>query len=324
MKAPTPEMEQRFSDWQRSLTLTDKRKQSPVDVTERQQALIDAVNAGASAFANHLQAELGLGDPGGIGAPELPRRLDPAEFRDPPLLLERGLYSAFGGQVTPAEASQPLFWTRCHFQWIASGQLGENLHGALLGTLTTGGQESTTEAATRNLLRRVGGLPHVRGKISVLNDCPISRAWWRGRVGMLAAERSEGSLDAEVAHQVLHSSNDAWSRLALHSVRRVTVINHSSIRAALVYHYREASRDTGGIPAAEFQDVIRLLARHGPALIFDALTWEELCELAARAIEEVRGESEPPDPGTSHSPPTPNPPATPTQQLTRFLRRLAN
>ena len=107
----------------------------------------------------------------------------------------------------------------------------------------------------------------------------------------LAAESGQGAFDEHAAHCVLHSSNDAWSRLVGHSVRRVTVINHNSVRAALIDHYREASRDSGGIPAAEFQDVIRLLARHGPALLFDALTWDELCDLTARAVAEIRDRS---------------------------------
>ena len=36
MMQPTPEMEQRFSDWQRGLTLTDKRNQSAAEISSRQ------------------------------------------------------------------------------------------------------------------------------------------------------------------------------------------------------------------------------------------------------------------------------------------------
>ncbi len=321
MNAPTPELQQRFSDWQRHLTSTSRDSQSPSEIAGRQQILISAVSAGIEAFTEYLRTELDLGEPGGIGPPPLPRRIDPSELRDPPLQLERELYSSFEGHTTPSEASQPLFWTRCHYQWIASGHFGDNLFGAFLGSLVNGAEEKTTEAATRNLLRRMGGLPHVRGKVSVLNDCPISRAWWRGRLAVLAAERSQGSFDVDTAHRVLHSSNDAWSRLVGHSVRRVTVINHSSVRAALIEQYRNASRDSGGIPAAEFQTVIRLLARHGPALIFDALSASELSELTAQAIADARSGNDDDLPSAPATPVQPTRPATLTLPLTRFLRR---
>ena len=137
MKAPTPQLQQRFSDWQRNLTLTNKASQTASEVEERQRALVAAVNAGPTEFTEYLRAELGLSAPGQMDVPLLPRQLDPSELRDPPLQLEREICASFSGRVTPSEASQPLFWTRCHYEWIASGLLGDNLSSALLGTLST-------------------------------------------------------------------------------------------------------------------------------------------------------------------------------------------
>ena len=284
----TTQDELRFSDWQRRLTLHDKRNQSAEDVAERQIELHDAVHSGPEAFASYLREQLGVPSGAEIGAPTLRRQIDPSEFRDPPLKLERQTYQAWRNSVTPQLASQPLFWTRNHIAWIEEGYLGEQLAPALLGVLQSGKPEKKSEDATRNLLRRLGGLPHVRGKVSVLNDCPIARIWWRGRLAETAASASSGALDEETAHRVLHASNNAWSRLVGYSVKRITAINHASVRAAIICQYRDASREVGGLDALEMQDAVRLLARHGPPLIFDLLDWSELLEMSAAAVAEAR------------------------------------
>ena len=323
MNQPTPELEQRFSDWQRGLTLTDKKSQSMAEVAARQSDLVDAVKAGSASFADYLGKALEL-EPGSLGAPPLPRKIDPSEFRDPPLQLESDLFAMWSSELHARAAAQPLLWTRWHLQWISEGQFGERLDQALLGTLANGSEEKTTEAATRNLLRRLGGLPHVRGKVSVLNDCPLSRAWWRGRLAMDAAEECEGAFDALTAHRVLHSSNDAWARLVGDSVRRITVVNHSGLRAALIYQYRTAGRDSEPVPAQELQTAVRLLARNGPALVFGALSWEELLDQAATALALARAA---PDGATPEAEEiadaaVPEPNAEPA--LKRLIRRLSN
>ncbi len=328
MKQPTPQMEQRFSDWQRGLTLTDKRKQSAAEVAQRQRQLIEAVKGGSQSFVEDLRSELELSDQANIEAPPLPRAIDPSELRDPPLQLERDLVTAWADKLNPRDASQPLLWTRCHLQWIADGQFGERLDEAFLGTLGSGIEEKTTEAAARNLLRRLGGLPHVRGKVSVLNDCPLSRAWWRGRIAALATEHCQGAFDVETAHRVLHSSNDAWLRLVGDSVRRITVVNHASVRAALINEYRTASRDSGGVPPKEMQTGVRLLARHGPAVIFDALDWSELCDITSEAIKQARAGAQDSGPDDDNelavqnveSKPPPSHPASLTERVMRSLR----
>ena len=288
MKPITPQDEQRFSDWQRGLTLWNKRDQSPAEVAERQRELRDAVHSGSAALAAYLRSELELAEGGAADAPTLPLPLDPSEFRDPPFQLERQIFETWRAVVKARFASQSLFWTRSHVLWIEQGYLGEQLAPALLGALQTGKPMSTDEAATRNLLRRLGGLPHVRGKVSVIQDCPLSRCWWRGQIAASAASASHGELDEETAHRVLHTSNDAWDRLAGDSVKRITAVNHPSVRAAIICQYRNASRETGGLDSHEMQDAVRLLARHGPPLVFDTVDWSELLEMSAAAVAEAR------------------------------------
>ena len=103
--------------------------------------------------------------------------------------LERTLSKSWDGQIRRRDASRPVFWTLAHIRWLEEGQLGDQIEETLL---RGGGRDSTEDQRTRNLLRRVGGLPHVRGKVSVLSDSPISRAWWRGSV---ASEIADAAAD---------------------------------------------------------------------------------------------------------------------------------
>ena len=321
MNQVTPEMEQRFSDWQRGLT-TDRRNQTISEVAERQQELIEAVKGGSSSFAGYLRNALGIGADVELSAPSLPRKIDPSEFRNPPLQLELDLFATWSGRVRPREASQPLLWTQWHLQWIGEGQFGERLDDALLGTLTSGADEQTTEASARNLLRRLGGLPHVRGKVSVLTDCPLSRAWWRGHSAASTAEFCDGAFDAATAHRVLHSSNGAWAKLVEDSVRRITVMNHSGLRAALVNEYRSASRDGAPVPTQEMQTAVRLLARRGPSIALGALSWTQLCQETAAAVAEAKMHQSEASSIASYAEDSASSASETLPQLSRFLRRV--
>ena len=288
MNPPSVELEQRFSDWQVGLVTMPRRVNT--HVAERQQALYEAVDSGPVVLARHLRTELGIPETEAIDAPTLPTMLSASEFRNPTFEYERKLAPDWAGRILPREAAQPLFWTRCHIDWLERGYLSNKTDEALTGKLTSGAREDSTENGARNLLRRLGGLPVVRGKRSVLMDCPLSRAWWRNRLAQHIAASSDGKFTADAAHRVLHASNDAWARLVGDAVDRITVMNSSRARGALLYQYRDASRDVGGIAPLELQRAARAMAREGVALTFDVLDWSELLDLAAAAVEQAKAE----------------------------------
>ena len=242
-----------------------------------------------------MRGRLGLGVRQKVDAPELPRPLTSSEYRDPPLALEHDLCGALQ-DLTPAIAAQPTFWTLCHIAWIEAECFEPPLDHFFLGSKVTGKMPAKTDTAVRNLFRRMGGLPHERGKLSVLVDCPISCAWWRRRVARFAAAESERVGDpftVEVAHRVLHAGSDAWARLVGDSVRRITVVNSSRLHAALITEYINAARDKHGLPAKEFQAVVRDLATFGTTLCFDTVPWAEMREIVARVVAAKRGGESP-------------------------------
>ncbi len=287
MKQLTVKTNQRFSDWQRKLT-SNGNAAHDAEVPQRQQALRAAVRDGPDALVAYLREQLGVPGAETIAAPLLPRNIEPGEFRNPPLELEVECCRAWKDKIEPRQAAQPLFWTLCHIRWIEAGRLGAQLEASLCGALESGNPPDKLEAATRNLLRRLGGLPHVRGKVSVLSDCPLARAWWRGMIARQASDTWPDRLDPETAHRVLHSNNDAWARLVGDSVRRITTINHSQVRAALINHYRDASRIDGGLVPQELQLAAQIIARQSEAVLFSAMASTELTALTAAAVEQAR------------------------------------
>ena len=300
MREPSHEHRERQSTWQTAAVQTGRKDDKNAAAHNEkaqplQDGLIAAVRNGPEALASHMRGKLGLAAREQIDAPELPRPLTPSEYRDPPLALERLLCGSLP-DLTPALAAQPAFWTLCHIAWMEADRFEPPLEPFFLGSKVTGKMPAKTAAAVRNLFRRMGGLPHVRGKLSVLVDCPISCAWWRRRVARRAADESERVGDpftVDDAHRVLHAGSDAWARLVGDSVRRVTVVNSSRLHAALIAEHSEAARDDGGLPAKEFQAVVRELATFGSTLCFDRVPWTEMREIVARAVAATRGGERP-------------------------------
>ena len=295
MKAPSHAQQERLSTWQMAAVQTGRKDDKQADAHNEkakplQDELIAAVKDGPQALAHHMRGKLGLGPKQQIDAPTLPRPLTASEYRDPPLTLERDLCDSLPG-LTPVVAAQPAFWTLCHIVWIEADCFEPPLEPFFLGAKVNGKMPKASDAAVRNLFRRMGGLPHVRGKLSVLADCPISCAWWRRRVAQLAAAESQRVGDpfsVEDAHRVLHAGSDAWARLVGDSVRRITVVNSSRLHAALIAEYHDAARDGGGLPAKELQAVVRELATFGTTLCFDTVSWAEMRDIVARAVAATR------------------------------------
>ena len=297
MKTPSHDTQRAFQRWQRSLVQKAPRKGEPPTavtleqhhaVAERQLALETAVADGPASLARYLRQQLSLNADDRIDAPSLLRPLTSAEYRHPPLDLEREQLHKWVDHINPRDASRPLFWTLCHIDWLERDCFAADVSSAFLGTLSNGTPEENRDDAMRNLLRRMGGLHYVRGKVSVRVDCPLSRAWWRGRIATIATSASHGDLTEEVAHSVLHSSNGGWAVLAEESVRRIPVINHPAALAALIWYFDSTSNNSrvrvGKLFTGErVRRTIHRVGRQGRILSFQHVPWDQM----KRIVEEA-------------------------------------
>ena len=279
-----------FGVWQRELVFEKKKYASRKDegevirrdVSARQRELLAAVSKGPVALGRYLRGKLGVGEKVAIGAPVFQRpKLTPGEYVNPPVPLETELGAAWADDVSPKEASRSVFWLLSHIEWIEQGRLGGAA--ALKEALLEGPGRGGTEGQVRNFLRRTGGLPLIRGKTSVFSDCTLARAWWRHRLAAEVAEVTQGEVPAATAHWALHSNRPAWERLAMLSLRRLTVINHARARAAIVGELARRLRIYGRINEQQVLAMAMAIARLGLRSSLHHVSMEALTKTATVA-----------------------------------------
>lgn len=281
--------ESSFGQWQRDIIFVakeysrrrDKGEPIRVKIRQRQKALEEAVRSGPGPLGRHLREGLGLDETTSIGAPVFPRwALTPGEYLNPPIPLEVELGEAWADSISPSWASRPVFWLLCHIEWIEQRRLGVD---DLTEILLSAPSRPDMDGRIRNLLRRTGGIPHVRGKISVFSDCTLARAWWRHRLSHEMARVTDGDISAATAHKVLHANRPAWERLIMLSLRRLTVINHPRARAAIVRELNQRLHMFGSIDQHQVKTMAVAVARLGLRHSLDHLRDDALAHAVARA-----------------------------------------
>lgn len=277
-----------FVDWQKRLVLA--RGESDEETAE-QATLARVIDAGADHLYDYLLENLLMSrsdTPDMYGVQLLHRQLSEGEANDPPKELELEIADAFA-DLHPAQAIRPTYWTVAHAQWLKLELLGDDWVRGLKG--------KNNDATARNVCRKLGGLHHIRGKVSVLSDCPISRAWWRVRIAKQAAEASEGRLNVENAYSALRR-NTSWAELIGGCVRNVAVINEPRALAAICTNIHNNFRIAP--PKNYARDIARGLARHSNVLSLHVTPFKELlriCEEAsidfyAQAVESDEAEQD--------------------------------
>ena len=270
-----------FTNWQRSLAARPRDlddEEARLAHARRQQTLVNALDEGATALASYLRGRLGLDLASPISAPPFPREsLTPREFREAPRELEAEFARAWDGHISPADASKPLFWALCHIEWLEQGRFGSDRMHAFF--TEGGGRGDTLDSRIRTFLRRMGGLPHVRGNVSVFTDCPLARAWWRVRIADEVAQDPDVSLSGDEAHDVLRAAGQVWNELAQMGLQRTTAINQPRARAALIVALAEA----GQANQAAVTRTAQALARAASNRSLAHIPWAELRAIAHTA-----------------------------------------
>ena len=293
----SPGLIQRHRQWQADSIFEQKRHKGVAkrdlralraQIAERQKDLAQHVDQGSTALANYMRAVLGSSSELPVAVPVLSRVMTLEEFRDPTFEIEQLLTESMAGQIPRSLARQPAFWYACMAEWIEAGVLPANLHDALLVGQRRKTQQALLDHQTRNFIRRTGGIDVVRNRISVISDCPVSRAWWRRTVASDIEAAAEGEIDVGTAHRVLHANNDEWENFAMDALKRITVTSHPRLRAAVVCQFSNARRDKemdAGRP--QLQAVARELGRLGVTVSMQHIPWSEMRELAASAAATV-------------------------------------
>ena len=265
-------------------------------IRARQRALIDAVAQGPAALSQYLLRMLRVIDTTALhgAVPPLPNPLTAAAMQRLPRYDEVKIAESLHN-VLPAEAATPVYWTACHAVWIEQGYFDD-----LVASFLEGPGTRDDEARTRNFLRRTGGLERVRGKVSVLVNCPIAMAWWRVRTAREIAEVSEDTgVDFSTAHELLHDPT-IWAELTGLSVKRLTSLNAPRARAAAMVALVERGTIGNEVKASlkktRCQGALRAVGRLSHSFSLNTTPWQTLLESALIGIDEADNSQLDPEP----------------------------
>ena len=182
------------------------------------------------------------------GSYELPLSPDPMtedEFKAPPEDTEIRLYESWS-ELTPRMACRSTFWANFTCRHIEDQKVnavylaanGGNLPGGAeridRALMETGNEQpQMIDRTVRTVLRRLGGLPEVRGNRSVYVDCPFARAWWREHLVEQIAQ-GDTSIAAQV-RKVIRIHQTYWEKLVDRIVSRNSTFGSVKVRNAFFH-----------------------------------------------------------------------------------------
>lgn len=275
----TKNFEEKVESWRQQVVVKDGKKEGGKELKQLQSELMTAARGGTTLLLKYLRGELGVKNRSDMleeerEIPLLVRLLTVDEARYVPVELEQEIVGGLA-TISAADAARPAFWTAAHIVWAEEDLLEEGWARKLVG--------KDADATARNVCRNLGGLPHVRGKISVLVDCPLARAWWRVRMAGLIADASDEPLDIESIHRMLHSST-VWATLAGELVRRVAVMNEPRALAAMFSLFSE-----GHVASLNSKNVLKMihrLASYSTVINFSVVPFADMMELCSAIGQE--------------------------------------
>ena len=205
-------------------------------------------------------------------------------------MLHRSL-AAPDGPATRLEAAQVLFWVVCSLRWLEDGLFADP-PGAMLTNVKfkplmtmapqtlDEDQRKTLDRASRDVLRGLGGIPHVRSShIHHLLDSPIARAWWRVEIAQQAESSAGGELTLGQCHEALLQKGcwRAWTNTAMTRAGRLSA---GPCAAAFVTVVRNRHQRDGKWPnEGEAGEIASSMARRSAAFYPGLLDHQALAAL---------------------------------------------
>ena len=197
-------------------------------------------------FLNHFDSFPKGTDDIEVSFPESDAKMTESEYSGPPLESEKRLYSRLK-DIPPRVAAAPAFWTSYQVEMVRRGIILPGFFAANSGVSQTGrarlesalkrNNSRELDACVRTVLRRLGGLPEVRGNVSLFVDCRVARSWWRGYIANSVAEDCD--YDCESIWKLLRLTTAPWDSMMLYGLKRLTIISDRAVRSAFIARLAE-------------------------------------------------------------------------------------
>lgn len=279
-------------EWRHSL-VERKRSGRSSDRELAQHNLLSAAAQSSSAFVQHIRASLGLGS-ADSEAPSLNGwRLDKEVLSPQPATATRLWEELCDGPWNRARAANETWWLRAFARWAEEGALPDPPGECLAGSIPTGALDdpeswnddtaAAADNAIRNMLRCVGGIPHVRGQGALnIMDSSLAAAWWQAEIAHTASSPTLGigpSFDAALR---VVSRRSVWRRgtsggwvLPQQLFRRTPRLAHPNCMAGVVLVLLELENASDNKVTA----ILERLASRSLLVDFDFLTPQEIVEV---------------------------------------------
>ena len=220
-----------------------------------------------------------------------------SEFKDPPSDTEQTMYKSWSA-IVPATACRSTFWAHVTLEHVKKGRIdsvylaanGGNLPGgaeridfALQDDTAKGPQQ--IDACVRTVLRRLGGLPEVRGNRSIYVDCPFARAWWRERLVEQATHTDPERADQ--VRKIIRINQTYWEKLIDRIVTRNSTFGSTNIRNAFIKalaHFVQFNPDSALSKTKGLQRLCRRVTAYQGSRELSILTDDELDALMEAVV----------------------------------------
>lgn len=252
-------------------------------------------------FVEFMDEEVGTPKPGKQVA-TFNQPLTEQSFKEMTADQEEAAFAAWRS-VPPRVTCRAAFWAEVTIQHIKAGVIQEAFWLAANGGRTESGEERIdralqTEGAdraklmdecVRTTLRRMSGLPTVRGNRSVFVNPSFGRAWWRERLVNRIAAR-DGSESKRALSNVVRYNQEYWERLVSMIVSRGSVLGSVDVQDAFVNalaKHLQAQRKSPLRQANSLPPVLRRFSNIAASRELGALEFAEIGELAERLFSQV-------------------------------------
>lgn len=244
-KETTRRASEKFTAWQKSLVPVKQNQTRTPATIKKQQNLTSAADSSAECLAKTLRTALCI-ENDELSPPPISKGTA-SEMLNRPWEWEKRVHTELAS-VERKHAHQPQWWYLCHIGWLENGVFDDPPAATFNGRVPAGllskpsdgftqTESETLDSAVRNILRRLGGLLHVRHQPRVALDPPIPAAWWRRTIAEKISavdELAQEGWDADRCHRVLRSSS-LWGQIIDRIAKSYETLLDTRAIAAICY-----------------------------------------------------------------------------------------
>lgn len=190
-------------------------------------------------------------------------------------------------------ACRPTFWAEMTLRHIENG----NIHASYLAASANpdpsgeqqledavrSGNEKSINECILTILRRMGGIPEVRGNVSTYVNCPFACAWWQARWATEVHGVSDVPVDRVL--KLFRLSSEYWETLVRFVVSRNSVLGDRHVRDVLIWSLTE-KQQANSKDAMLVAKNLRVFCR----ILGIRCAWQELGALKVPELKDIMDE----------------------------------